>query len=153
MTSGPPPLVPIHVCAWIVPPPAATVTTPLANVGHVPLGIGKCVGLLPTLEPPEDDPDASPPPLLEPEPELELEPELDPEPELLAPLDDPEPPPLELALPEPPPLLEPPPLDPLLDPPSRPESDPEPELPHEAISPASTKPIDAAAVFMVTPAN
>jgi len=70
---------------------------------------------------------------------------VDPELELLAPLDDPELLPPELVLPEPPPLLDPP-----LDPPSRPElSDPEPELPHEAISPAVTKAIDATAVFMV----
>jgi hypothetical protein len=140
-------LVPIHVCAWIVPPPAATVTTPLANVGHVPLGVGKCVGLVPPppLEPPEDEPEASAPP-------LEPEPELDPEPELLAPLDDPElpepldelPPP-ELVLPEPPPLLDPP-----LDPPSVPDAEEAPpEPPHAAISPAITKPIDATAVFMV----
>jgi periplasmic protein TonB len=124
----------------MVPPPAATVTTPLANVGHAPLGVGKCVGLVPPpVEPPEDEPDASArPPELEPDPELEL----------LDPLDDPEPldeppPPLELELPEPPPLLEPP-----LDPPSLPEPEEAPELPHEATSPAITK---ATAVFMVCP--
>ena len=90
-------------------------------------------------EPPEDEPEASAPPL---EPELEP----DPEPELLDPLDEPEPPepldelvpPLELVLPEPPPLL---------DPPSLPEPDAPPEPPHEAIKPAIKKPNDASAVF------
>ena len=136
-------MVPIHVCAWIVPPPAAIVTTPLENVGHVPLGMGKCVGLVPlppSLEPPEEEPEASAPP---------LEPELEPELELLDPLDDPEPPepldellPPELVLPEPPPLLDPPLL--LLE---------LLELPHAVINPASTKPIDATTVFIVRPAN
>jgi hypothetical protein len=99
--------------------------------------MGKCVGSLPPPpEPPEDEPDASAPPL-EPEPELE--------PELFDPLDDPEPldellPP-ELVLPDPPLLLDPP-----LGPPPLPELD---EAPHEAISPAITKPIDATAVRMV----
>ncbi|HEX8796230.1 MAG TPA: hypothetical protein VF765_35010 [Polyangiaceae bacterium] len=106
--------------------------------------MGRCVGPVPaSLEPPEDEPEASAPP---PEPE----PELDPEPELPDPLDDPEPPelldelePLELELPELPPLLDPP-LDP---PPSLPEPDAPPEPPHEAINPAITKPNDAIAVF------
>jgi hypothetical protein len=115
------------------------VTTPLANVGHAPLGVGRCVGSLPPLEPPDDEDEASPP-LLEP---ASFEP-------LLEPLDDPEPldelPPLELVLPELPPLLDDP-----LEPPSPRDDDAPPELPQAIANPAPRRHTDNTSVFMATP--
>jgi hypothetical protein len=129
--------VPIHVCAWIVPTLAVTVTTPLAKVGHAPLAVGGSVGSTPPLlEPPDDEPEEEPDdePELPPEPELlpELEPEEEPEdePEEEPEEEEPEDEPLDPVPPELEPLL--PPLDPLdpLD------GDP-PDPPHPAADPVA----------------
>ena len=142
--SGPPPVVPIHVWAWMVPLPAVTVTTPFANVGHAPLAVGRCVGSTPTpplLEPPEDDVDPSAAPLEPPS----FEPLLDPDdasgpelpPEEPEPLDDAVPP--ELAPLEPLPLLEPPPS---------PVDGDELELPHAATTAATSTPMGTSQDFI-----
>jgi hypothetical protein len=111
---GPPPLVPIQICAWIEPPPALIVTVaPFEYVGQLPFTFGRFGGIVPLTGGPLDcvDPPSSPvvPPVLASspagsvgprpldDPDVDLEPllelEFSPDPDEDLPLEEPELPP------------------------------------------------------------
>jgi hypothetical protein len=89
---GPPPLVPIQICAWMDPPPALMVTVaPFVYVGQEPETFGRLGGIMPLGDEPLDEPE----PLLPPELEVDASSDGSDAPELppgVVPDDDPEPP-------------------------------------------------------------